>query len=154
MKTMPWPSQISFVMHQESESIQHFPLPVFKSYFKDMSEVELMARLRHETGCETAMEFFLPVEVIWSAWMDASFRALLLRDANAALAAKGYTATRKIIVHENESALYHLSLKAAPAGIGRLSVIEARSRYISIMERAASSQCCASGTCDDIPSRG
>lgn len=154
MKNLPWPEHISFQVHADSESVQHFPLPVFKAYFQALSETELLARLRHETLCETALAFFLPVDVIWSAWTDSSYRALLIQNANVALEQKGFRSPKRIVVHENTAERYHLALKEAPYDIGSLSVTEARARYVAMMERAASSQCCASGTCDDIPSRG
>lgn len=154
MKVLPWPITSSCVVHEETAQQRHFPLPVFKSFFKEMSDTELMARLRHETYCETALEFFLPVDVIWRAWMDPSYRTRLLRDGNAALAEQGYASAQRITVHENQVDVYHLALKAAPHDIGVLSLSEARTRYISMMERASSSQCCASGTHDEVPTRG
>lgn len=154
MKTMPWPNTISFKVHEENSGLRHFPLPVFKTYFSEMSDAELMARLRHETYCETALEFFLPVDVIWRAWTDEGYRSRLLRDGNAALAELGYASAQRVVVHENQAAVYHLALKAAPHDIGVLSIAEARARYISMMERASSSQCCASGTHDEVPTRG
>lgn len=155
MKVMPWPKHISFKIHEDTEQIQHFTLPLLKSYFQEMPEYELMARLRHETLGETALEFFLPVDVIWTAWFDTSYRTLLLTDANRALSMRGYAPQRAIKVHANEPGAYHLALKVTPLDVDALTLESARARYIELMAMAGSSQCCASGTCDiDVPARG
>lgn len=153
MKIMPWPKHISFEIHEDTEQVQHFTLPLFKSYFREMPEYELMARLRHETLNEVSLEFFLPVDVIWTAWFDSSYRTLLLNDANRALSMRGYAPQRPIKVHANEPGAYHLALKNTPLDVDALTLESARSRYIELMAMAGSSQCCASGTCDiDVPS--
>lgn len=148
MRELSWPAHIRFRLHEDTRELTHLTLPVYKPFFDDMREEELLARLKHETDCETALKFFLPVDVIWAAWFDPEFKTQLLTDATLALRARGYHPTRQIKVYANEINLYHLALKVAPVDVSQLDLAAARARYIDMMSVARSSQCCASGTCD------
>ena len=140
-----WPTDREFKVVADDRHTHFLVLPANKA--NGLSPEGVLRLLEKETRGDRTLEFFVPATVTARAFFDASYKAKLLRDPAAALRALGVTPPDKtVVVVENSIVRHYLVLRENPLRHEDLSFEALRSRLIEIYG-AASSQCCASGTC-------
>jgi len=107
------PLNVKFHVHENTARLRHFPLPVLRSELPELADISpeaLLKLVEEETGDES-LEWCLPASVICRSFGDADYRARLLADATAVLAADGFELEGvQINVHENTPTAHHLAL--------------------------------------------
>lgn len=146
------PSEANFVVHENTEDATHLSIPWRMNEVAELSMGALSDVIAHETGDDRTLEYFLPASILARAIVDAEFRHRLVKAPKTVLFDNGYnTEMRTLVVHENSSTDYHIALPRSPSSLRRL---EAMDRHILLYAQAATTKCCASGTCDIRPGGG
>lgn len=102
---------VVFQVHENTESLRHFPLPIFRPELAGLSPEDLLHLVDEETGGETVLEWVLPAAVICRAFADPDYRTRLIADATDVLAADGFGVEGvRIKVWENTPTTHHLAL--------------------------------------------
>jgi len=111
IRKSPLPEDVTFYVHEDTESVHHFPLPAVQDSMADMPREDLKQKVEEETGEETTFDYMLPAAVIFRSLVDSAYRARLLAEPDATLLEDGFASLGfRVVVHENTAAVHHLAL--------------------------------------------
>ena len=144
-----WPTDRAFVVVEDARDHRYLPLPAHKEATRSWDEARTLAVLIEETAGDTSLRWQLPAQVIHRAWTDPQYKRWLCAEGSAALAAMGHETDLAFTILENTETTYHLSLPTSPVDTRALDVGALQRRLQDQFGATPSSQCCASGTCDD-----
>jgi hypothetical protein len=131
-----------YIILRDTPSLKHFVLPHVTAI---LNPAELEAKIEQETGDEEDYSEFLPAAVIYNAFTDVNFKAVLIRSPNATVEQVGLPCPYPMKVVENSADLYHIPLRANPS-----ASMDYRPTYEnlrSLFAAGGTTKCCATGTC-------